>query len=54
MKIGIFGGSFDPIHKGHILLANYAIKKLNLDKLIFVPSYKNPFKTQQKIWKFFT
>ncbi|AWX69688.1 nicotinate-nucleotide adenylyltransferase [[Mycoplasma] anseris] len=44
MRIGIFGGSFNPIHKGHILIAKEAIKKLNLDKLLFIPAYQNPFK----------
>lgn len=36
-KIGIFGGSFNPIHKGHIEMANLAIEKLNLDRLYIVP-----------------
>ncbi|BAP39363.1 nicotinate-nucleotide adenylyltransferase [Metamycoplasma canadense] len=44
MKIGIYGGSFNPIHKGHIELAEFAINNLNLDKLFFVPANKNPFK----------
>ncbi|AWX42738.1 Probable nicotinate-nucleotide adenylyltransferase [Metamycoplasma cloacale] len=44
MRIGIFGGSFNPIHKGHILIAKEAIKELNLDKLLFIPAYQNPFK----------
>ncbi|UWD33956.1 nicotinate-nucleotide adenylyltransferase [Mesomycoplasma molare] len=46
MKIGIFGGSFDPIHKGHIEIANESIKVLRLDKLYFVPVYRNPFKSK--------
>ncbi|EIE39356.1 nicotinate-nucleotide adenylyltransferase [Mycoplasmopsis canis] len=44
MKIGIYGGSFDPIHKGHIEIAKYVIKELNLDKLLIVPTYVSPFK----------
>ncbi|MBN4089406.1 nicotinate-nucleotide adenylyltransferase [Mycoplasma enhydrae] len=44
MKIGIYGGSFNPVHKGHIQLAQYGIKHLNLDKLFFVPANVNPFK----------
>ncbi|WGI36258.1 nicotinate-nucleotide adenylyltransferase [Mesomycoplasma lagogenitalium] len=47
MKIGIFGGSFDPIHKAHIKIAKMAIEKLNLDKLFFVPAFKSPFKQKQ-------
>ena len=38
------GGSFDPVHKGHIHAAVGAIKKLNLDTVVFVPNYKNPLK----------
>ncbi|WP_322941737.1 nicotinate-nucleotide adenylyltransferase [Mycoplasmopsis canis] len=46
MRIGIYGGSFDPIHKGHIKLAKYAIKALNLDKLLIIPAYVSPFKNK--------
>ena len=48
MKIGIFGGSFDPIHKGHLLVASEAIKSLDLDCLYFVPANKNPFKKDKQ------
>lgn len=48
MKIGIFGGSFDPVHIGHVELAKKAFKILKLDKMIIVPVYKNPFKKNQK------
>ncbi|TPI01137.1 nicotinate-nucleotide adenylyltransferase [Mycoplasma struthionis] len=44
MKIAIFGGSFNPVHKGHIEVAKFAIENLNLDELYFVPANKNPFK----------
>jgi nicotinate-nucleotide adenylyltransferase len=44
MKIGIYGGAFNPIHKGHIKIAKHVIEFLALDKLIFVPSFKGPFK----------
>ncbi len=37
MKIGIFGGSFNPIHKGHIKIVEFVLKKLNLDKIIIIP-----------------
>ena len=44
MKIGIYGGAFNPIHKGHVKIAKYVIDFLGLEKLIFVPSFKSPFK----------
>ena len=43
-KIGIFGGTFDPPHKGHIQIANFSIKKLKLDHLIWAITSKNPLK----------
>ena len=45
-QIGIFGGSFNPIHCGHIALARHLLTALGLDEIWFVVSPLNPFKTQ--------
>lgn len=44
MKIGILGGTFNPVHIGHLILAEEAREKLGLDKIIFVPAYLPPHK----------
>jgi nicotinate-nucleotide adenylyltransferase len=49
MKLGLFGGSFDPVHLGHLLVAQAAIEELGLDRLFFVPAAQSPFKTENKI-----
>jgi nicotinate-nucleotide adenylyltransferase len=43
-KIGIYGGTFDPIHHGHLILGRQACEELALDQLIFVPAALSPFK----------
>ena len=44
LKIGVFGGSFDPVHKTHLAIARRAKKQLKLDLLLFVPAYQAPHK----------
>lgn len=44
MKIAIFGGSFNPVHNEHIKVAQGAVKELNLDKLIIMPTFISPHK----------
>lgn len=44
LKIGIYGGSFDPVHLGHLLVAQAAVEELGLDQIFFVPAAHSPFK----------
>ena len=48
-KIGILGGSFDPAHKGHLAISKEAIKRLNLKKIVWAITKKNPFKKKSKV-----
>ncbi len=48
MKLGIYGGSFDPVHLGHLLVAQAAIEELQLDRLYFIPAAQSPFKPENQ------
>ena len=48
-KIGILGGSFDPVHLGHIGLAQETYKKFSLDKILFIPVFQSPHKSNSPL-----
>ncbi len=47
-KIALFGGSFDPVHQGHLAVATYAQQVVNLDQVIFIPCAQSPHKLEKK------
>ncbi len=49
MKIGLFFGSFNPVHNGHLMIANYFREYTDLDKIWFVISPQNPFKQRDTL-----
>lgn len=49
MKIGLFGGAFDPIHEGHLHIAQLAMNELKLDKVYFIPLYQAVHKNQPNL-----
>lgn len=49
MRIGIFGGTFDPVHIGHIKMAEYAKEEFRLEKIVFVPNSNPPHKKDKLI-----
>src|ERR1700680_2501223 len=52
MKIGLFGGMFDPIHRGHMALARAALERCHLNRIYFVPASVPPHKQQQALSPF--
>jgi nicotinate-nucleotide adenylyltransferase len=49
MRVGLFGGTFDPIHTGHLVVAMLAKEALNLDKVYFIPAGVPPHKRDKRI-----
>src|SRR5689334_1135840 len=45
MRIGLYGGTFDPIHLGHLLVAQAAREEADLARLFFIPAAQSPFKS---------
>jgi nicotinate-nucleotide adenylyltransferase len=51
-RYGIFGGTFDPIHHGHLIAAQVALEILNLDRILFLPSANPPHKESNAVTPF--
>lgn len=49
MRTGIFGGTFDPVHNGHLICAREVMNKLQFDRIIFIPTGDPPHKIARKI-----
>lgn len=49
MKIGLFFGSFNPVHVGHLIIANHILNETDIRKIWFVVSPQNPFKTESQL-----
>lgn len=52
MRIGIFGGTFDPVHLGHLILAEQCRDQAKLDEVWFVPSAQPPHKAEKNVTRF--
>jgi nicotinate-nucleotide adenylyltransferase len=49
VRVGVFGGSFDPVHHGHLIVATEAMRALGLEQLRFVPAGQHPFKRDRLV-----
>lgn len=49
MKVGLYFGSFNPIHIGHLIIANYVLNEVEIDKIWFIVSPQNPFKESKTL-----
>ena len=48
MRVGLFGGSFDPVHLGHVVAARVARRELGLDRVLFLPTARPPHKPERR------
>ena len=51
-NIALYGGSFDPVHLGHLAVARAAVERFNLDRVYFVPAYVQPLKARGRVTNF--
>ena len=49
VRIGIIGGTFDPIHIGHLIIAQNAVTQYHLDQILFIPTGHSPHKDDKEI-----
>jgi nicotinate-nucleotide adenylyltransferase len=47
LRLGLYGGTFDPVHHGHLILAHDALEQLQLDAVLFIPCGQSPFKDRK-------
>jgi nicotinate-nucleotide adenylyltransferase len=46
-RLGLFGGTFDPVHLGHLMMAEAALEEAHLDRIFFIPAARSPFKPER-------
>ena len=51
-RIGVFGGTFDPVHQGHLIIAEQCREQAGLDEVWFVPAARPPHKQEQPVTSF--
>ena len=49
MKLGVFGGTFDPVHHGHLIVAEYVRERIGLDRVLFIPTLISPHKADAPV-----
>lgn len=52
MRLGVFGGTFDPVHLGHLILAEHCREQAKLDQVLFIPAARPPHKQNNELTRF--